>query len=145
VTDRAQLELGFAAPEAPRAGRLRHHHVRAHESVDEALAGEKRAARQEVAVLAWFQQQTACLPGFRATPSQVHSALGEGLRCPVQSIRRALTNLVTAEKLSHHPEDRRPGPWGAREGCWALAHPDATRHENATAETELAPSVKEPA
>ena len=59
------------------------------------------------------------------TPSEVHALAG--LRCPLTSIRRALTTLSTPREgrpdppLRHHPEDRRPGPLGARESCWSLA------------------------
>ena len=90
------------------------------ESPAEALTGDARALRQEDALLAWFR----LAPGKRFTPSEVHELAG--LRCPITSIRRALTNLSTPTPdrpeppLVHHPEDRRPGPYGARESTWSL-------------------------
>jgi hypothetical protein len=135
MTDRQQLELGFSAPEAPRAGRLRHHHVRSHETVDEAIAGEARAIRQEDVLVAWFEVQTYVLPSVRFTPSQVWKLLGEGLGWPLTSCRRACSNATRDGRLVHHPEDRRDGLYGAKEGTWSLA--DGTRNENATTELAL--------
>lgn len=84
------------------------------ESPSEALAGDERAVRQEEALLAWFRLE----PGRRFTPSEVHELAG--LRCPLTSIRRALTNLTDRCDLVHHREDRRVGPYGARESTWSL-------------------------
>ena len=117
-----QLALALA-PEAPRRRRsaaLRAFHPRL-ESPAEALAGEARAVRQEEKILGWFRLR----PGRRFTPSEVHALAG--LRCPPTSIRRALTTLSTPREgrpdppLQHHPEDRRMGPYGAKESCWSLA------------------------
>lgn len=115
-----QLALSFdvAPPRARRTAALRHFKPR-DESPDEALAGEARARGQEVAILWHFRTQ-----GRRLTPSDVHEAFP---RWPLQSVRRALTNLSTAREgqeqppLRKHPEDRRPGPRGARECTWGLA------------------------
>jgi hypothetical protein len=94
-------------------------------TVEEASAGDQKARNQETQILAWFKAQRR---GARFTPSQVHGVfVSQGW--PVTSVRRALTNLSTGEQgaplppLEHHPEDRRPGPLGARESTWSLRHP----------------------
>ena len=63
--------------------------------------------------------------GSRLTPSQVQAILaGDGHRLLLTSVRRSLTNLSTcgryAPPLEHHPTDRRPGPYGAKESTWGL-------------------------
>lgn len=131
-----QLELGFVAPEAPRTARLRHHHVRAHQPADEALAGEQRAIRQEEVLVAWFEVQSYVLHDVRFTPSQVWKMLGEGLGWPLTSTRRAMTNATNAGLLVHHQDDRREGLYGAREGTWSLAT-DGNRQENETPQLAL--------
>lgn len=112
-----QLGLGFDAPEAPRTAALRHHHVRAHETVEEAQAGEHRAQRQEDVVLEWFRAQPA---GSRHAPTDVWAALERRLRWPLTSARRAITNLTTAGLLVHHEADKRPGLYGSSQGTWSL-------------------------
>lgn len=116
---KAQLGLAFdvAPPKERRTAALSHFHAR-DEGPAEALEGERRAKGQEVAILWYFRTQ-----GRRLTPSEVHEAYPQW---PLQSIRRALTNLSTVRPdqltppLRKHPEDRRPGPRGARECAWGL-------------------------
>lgn len=113
-----QLGLGFDAPRQDRSAALRSFHVQGgHVTVQEALAGEKRAGKQERAVLAYFQ---AAPPGLRLTPSGLWSALGGTSFGPLTSVRRSLTNLTGRGLLVHHKSDRRPGLYGALEGCWSL-------------------------
>jgi hypothetical protein len=121
-----QLDLILEPPDPPRQERtqaLRSHHVRSHQTAEEALAGEARARAQEASILGYFQAfagTAACegaTPG-RWTPSEVHAVFPQW---PVTSIRRALTNLTSAGRLVHYPADRRPGPRGARESTWGLA------------------------
>lgn len=106
-------------PRQERTGALRSFHTRSQPvTVDEALAGEKKAERQEDLILEWFRYQP---PGARFTPSAVHDVfVARGW--PLTSVRRALTNLSggDAPALEHHPTDRRPGPFGAKESTWSL-------------------------
>jgi hypothetical protein len=119
MKDQLPLQLVPPPPSRRRKAALLAFHPRL-ESPAEALAGETRALRQEEALLAWFR----LAPGKRFTPSEVHRLAG--LACPLTSIRRALTNLSTPTQdrpeppLAHHREDRRPGPYGARESTWSL-------------------------
>jgi hypothetical protein len=124
-----QLALQLDDAPAPRPGRPRSHHVRSHQTVEEAAMGEERAQRQEAAVLNLMRafrnvaQATRAAPG-RWTPSEVAAMFPAW---PITSIRRALTNLSTARPgqpdppLVHYPADRRPGPHGAKESTWGLA------------------------
>lgn len=114
--DVGQIPIGFGAPEAPRAAALRRHHVRSHQTVEEAQAGELRAARQQDVILSWF----GWTGGDRWTPSEVHTAVSGG-EWPLTSTRRALTNLTKAGKLVHHPHERREGPFGVKESTWSAA------------------------
>lgn len=116
----SQLGLfDIQAPKAPRTAALRFFHAR-DESPSEALEGERRAKGQEAEVLALFRSLP---PGTRLTPSDLNAAFP---RWPLQSARRALTNLATprpyqgAPLLRKHPEERRLGPRGARECTWGL-------------------------
>ncbi len=85
----------------------------------EALAGERRAQRQDARILAWFRAH----PG-RWTPSEVHAAEDLlDLNCPLTSTRRAITNLTRAGQLRHYPTDRKPGPFGAKESTWSVSDP----------------------
>lgn len=115
-------QLGLALDPLPvsrRAAALGSFHPRC-ESPAEALAGERKAQRQETAILAWLRER----PGLRFTPSEVHAAFPQW---PLTSIRRALTNLADPTgrafpaPLTHWPGDRRVGPYGAKESCWSLA------------------------
>jgi hypothetical protein len=109
-------QLPLALEEQPKAARtaaLRHFHAR-DETPAEALAGEKRAAGQEGAILAWFEDLPA---GARKTPWEVAEALG---LC-INSVRRALSNMVDRGELVDHRGDRRPsGPYGQRSRTWSL-------------------------
>jgi hypothetical protein len=112
-----QLPLDLAAEMPPAPARTRRSfHVRSHVTAEEAQAGEARARTQEAVILGWFRLERA-----RLTPSEVHSICREW---PLTSIRRALTNLTTAGLLTHHPGDRRPGPFGAKESTWSIAEGD---------------------
>lgn len=88
---------------------------------DEALAGNRRAARQDARVLEAFRLYAT--HGQRLTPSQVHALLCDETGPPaplLTSIRRSLTNLTTRGLLEHHPRDRHLGPRGATESTWSL-------------------------
>lgn len=120
MTQQLALQLGDAPAPQPRP-RPRHH-VRSHQTVEEAALGEERAEKQETAILNWFvafRNVTAgagAIPG-RHTPSEVAAMFPAW---PVTSVRRALTNLTARGKLVHYPADRRPGPYGANESTWGL-------------------------
>jgi hypothetical protein len=122
-----QLELELSDPPRPprrrRAAALESFHVQSHMPVDEVLAGEREAARQEAAILGYFEtfRRTTLVAGGvpgRFTPSEVAGMFPDW---PITSIRRAMTNLTTRGKLVHHRKDRRPGPHGAKESTWSLA------------------------
>jgi Fe2+ or Zn2+ uptake regulation protein len=88
-------------------------------SLQEALAGEKRARGQEALVLALFQ----ALDGEHLTPSEVCNKINQGRIKPILlwSVRRAITNLTTRGLLVHHKHDRRPGPYTSLQSTWGLA------------------------
>jgi hypothetical protein len=109
------LDLDPDPPRRSRAGVLRSHHVRSHQTVEEALAGESRARGQEECILAWIRDHGGA--GRRFTPREVYAAF-PGLE--LTSVRRAMTNLTTAGRLIHYDEDRRPGPKGAPESTWGI-------------------------
>lgn len=117
---REQLGLQLEpAPTVPRAAALRSFHAKhLHVSVPEALAGERRAAKQNEAILRWFQLRRLSRDRPRWTPSEVHAVFSSW---PITSVRRALTTLTTRGLLIHYRADRRPGPRGARESTWGLA------------------------
>lgn len=114
----AQLTLVLDAPppRKPRAAALRHHHVRSHQPVEEALEGEARAQQQDARVLEifWRAQRR------RLTPSEVWGLL-DGQVPLLTSVRRSITNLTARGLLVHYRADRRMGPRGARESAWGLA------------------------
>lgn len=128
-------QLGLALDDPPKRWResvLVSFHTRKQPmSAAEALAGEKKAGRQERVILSWFRLH----PGQRYTPSEIRDALflfgrdenGRGYDWPITSIRRALSNMANPKRwalgpppLAHHPQDRRPGPLGAKESTWSL-------------------------
>lgn len=120
MTDQLRLRLDADPPKAERASGLRSYHVRSHQTADEAVAGEKRAGRQDQRILEVFRSYAH---GRRLTPSQVHGLLCDETGPPaplLTSIRRALTNLTASGKLVHYPADRREGPHGAKESTWGL-------------------------
>lgn len=114
-------QLALALTDPPRRARtaaLRSAHFRSSVPVEEALATEARAGRQDRRVLAVFRS------GDRLTPSQVHGLLCDETGPPaplLTSIRRSLTNLSKRGLLAHYPGDRRPGPRGSSESVWSLA------------------------
>lgn len=108
-----QLGLDFTAPQQRRTAALESFHVQSHVTVPEALAGEKKAKRQEDAILDYFRLR----PVQRFTPSEVAAQFPQW---PLTSVRRAMTNLSKAGALVHYPADRRPGPYGAAESSWGL-------------------------
>lgn len=119
MTSQLPLDLtGGPAPKEPKPPRS--FHVRSHTTVDEAEAGEARAQTQEAAILQWFRLQDVAVPGVRFRPSQVHDVFDQW---PITSIRRALSNLTSANpsKLTHWPGDRGEGPLGAKESTWSLS------------------------
>ncbi len=55
------------------------------------------------------------------SPSEVHSIYQAWFnRCPLTSIRRAITTLTDSGQLTH-TGTLRPGPFGAKEGVWRVA------------------------
>ena len=55
------------------------------------------------------------------SPSEVHSIYQAWFpRCPLTSIRRAITCL-TIQGFLTHTGTLRPGPFGAKEGVWELS------------------------
>jgi hypothetical protein len=114
------LELA-PAPKAERTGALRAYFPTNPVSVQEALGSEKRARRQDDAVLALFRAYGSAR---RFTPSQVHDMLchEEGRDKPLlTSIRRSLSTLTSRGLLKHYKSDLVDGPRGARESRWGLA------------------------
>ena len=111
----SQLPLFDPCGTAKERPHTRHFHVRSHTPVHEVRAGERKAERQEFAILRWFRAQDR---GHRATPSEVHAAFPDW---ELTSCRRALTVLTNELLLVHWPGDRRQGPRGARESVWSLA------------------------
>lgn len=121
-----QLALGLDAPSKPREAQLRHYHVRSHQTVEEANAGEAKAQAQDAMVLQAFDH------GKRLTPTDVLLWLNSfNLRSAplLTSIRRSLTK---AGVLVHHKGDRRDGPRGARESTWSLAPSAPTADSTST-------------
>jgi hypothetical protein len=117
LSQQLPLALEDVAP-TPRRRQRRAFHVRSHQTVEEALAGEQRAGRQDRRVLEVFRD---C--GRRLTPSQVHGLLCDECGPPaplLTSIRRSLTNLTSCGLLIHYPADRRLGPHGVKESTWGL-------------------------
>jgi len=92
-------------------------HVRSHFTVEEVVAGEKKARRQEDNILEWFREN----PTIHATPTELFDLLPSHRRPLLTSLRRALTNLTTAGFLRHYPAERRDGKYGVKESCWGLA------------------------
>jgi hypothetical protein len=76
--------------------------------------GRAAAARQEDVVLAFFRVR----PDQGFTPPEVLA--GTGLKCPLTSIRRALTGLTRSGLLRKHVDDQRPGPFGMKNCTWSL-------------------------
>ena len=110
------LVLGTDPPRRARAAALRSAHFQSHVPVDEALAIEERASKQDAAILEWFRLRDLCADR-RWTPSEVHA---EFPQWPLTSIRRSLTTMASRGLLVHHPTDRRPGPFGVKESTWSL-------------------------
>ncbi len=55
------------------------------------------------------------------SPSEVHSIYQAWFnRCPLTSMRRAITTLTDSGQLTH-TGTLRPGPFGAKEGVWRVA------------------------
>jgi hypothetical protein len=92
----------------------RAYHVRAHQTVGETQAGERRAATQDQIILDYFRNNR----DVRVTPWQLVGALGGKML--LTSIRRSLTNLTQKGLLRRHDEDRRPGEAGALNATWSL-------------------------
>lgn len=111
------LVLSGDPPRRARTAALRSAHFRSHVPVDEALAIEERASKQDAAILDWFRVRDLCADR-RWTPSEVHAEFPQYL---LTSVRRSLTTMTVRGLLIHHPTDRRPGPHGAKESTWSLA------------------------
>lgn len=117
-----QLQLGLDdQPRARRQAEPESFHIRSAVTPAEALEGDARAHGQDERVLRVFRESPR---SARYTPSEVHAALVLEMAAAaplLTSVRRSLTNLTNRGELVHHPEDRRPGPRGARESTWGLA------------------------
>ena len=120
-----QLDLVLEPPDPPRQERtaaLRAHHVRGHQTADEALAGEDQARRQEEAIMGFFQAfaSTAATAGAtpgRYTPSEVNAMFPQW---PITSIRARITTLQRHGRLLKFKTERRRGPHGRQEWTWGL-------------------------
>jgi hypothetical protein len=75
---------------------------------------EVNAKTQQELILEFF----ARVPGMQYSPSQVQQRLG--LKCPLTSVRRAITNLTTDGKL-RKTSKQIDGPYGHAEYTWTLA------------------------
>lgn len=114
-----QLSLGLTPARTPRALALRSYHPSSPKTtVEQALAGEKRAATQEQVILALFR----AYEGESFTPSEVANRVNRGRspEWPITSIRRSLTNLTERGALRRLPVQRM-GPLGSPEHAWSLA------------------------
>lgn len=104
-------------PTKPRTADLRHAHFQSHVGVEEAIAINAKAARQDEAILDFFRVRDLCADR-RWTPSEVHAEFPQFL---LTSVRRSLSTMAARGLLVHHPSDRRMGPYGCGESCWSLA------------------------
>jgi len=73
----------------------------------------ENAKTQEETILRFFQKN----PARSFTPYEVHRALG--LRAPITSVRRAMTNLADKGFLDRTKETR-PGEYDRSNYCWRL-------------------------
>lgn len=73
-----------------------------------------KAAEQDARILAIMQDIGV------ASPSQVHKAMNT--TAPLTSVRRAMTNLTNAGKLTKM-EHKIVGPFGRREHTWKIVTP----------------------
>lgn len=78
---------------------------------------ERKAETQEEIILAWFESR----PRAYYTPSFVWRQVLPNR--PIQSVRRAITNLTDAGKLVK-TDLKDTGLWGRPEYCWRLAEID---------------------
>lgn len=112
-----QLALALLRPpRRARRGALRALHLRGgvHVPVAEALERDQKAVHQEALILELFRTMAPS----RLTPSEAGRAFP---MWPLTSIRRAISDLTSRGALEHHPRERRPGPFGAKESVWSLA------------------------
>lgn len=125
---RRQLDLEIPPPPTKERGSaLKSFHTRRQPMrVQEALAGEKAARRQDAMVLHVLERARHPM-----TPSEVHAVLvaDVGRRAPLlTSVRRSLTTMSMEDPerwpsgapLRHNPKDRRPGLYGRTESTWEL-------------------------
>lgn len=95
------------------------------ESGEELTRSRKAASTQQDLILAHFKQTEEQL-----SPSMILSALD--LRCPITSVRRAMTNLTTSGELIKTPLLVR-GLYGKQEHLWSLpAELEAASHQAKT-------------
>jgi len=86
-----------------------------HESPTELRRSRENANIQERQVLALFRANPTAL----FTPFQVHARVF-GPNVPIQSTRRAITNLTDQGHLEK-TDEKRLGEWGKVNYCWRLA------------------------
>lgn len=127
MKEQLALVLGSDPPRRARTAVLRSAFFRSSVPVEDALARDAIAGRQEGDVLAVFRSAADDadeddFDAARLTPSQVLACLQrDGGRAPLlTSVRRAISNLTARKRLVHHETDRRPGPFGAKESTWSL-------------------------
>lgn len=76
-----------------------------------------QARRQEDAIAAIFRR----FPHLALAPSQVHALTSRaGMKWPICSIRRAITDLTDERHILTKTDSLRPGPFGKPEHCWML-------------------------
>ena len=76
----------------------------------------QKAGAQEEVILAFFKAKK--IEKFAWSPSEVWEACFFG-RCPLTSVRRAMTNLTNQGKLERMDEQKK-GPYGRPEHYWRL-------------------------
>lgn len=82
----------------------------------ELMEAVNAAKSQDDKILIYFKNHR----GRMFSPSQIHRALFDPTKTPIQSIRRSMTNLTTNGYLEK-TEHKRVGNYGSKEYCWRLA------------------------
>ena len=80
---------------------------------------EKQVKSQEELILAYFSNN----PALELTPFEVQERLGF-TATPITSIRRAMSNLATQDKLEK-TDKQKEGQHGKMNYCWRLKIPEA--------------------
>lgn len=89
-------------------------HVNSPMESKEVVKGTKVAKGQERVIMRFFKKH----PDSRFTPPEVQEATG--LKCPLTSVRRAITTLTRKGKLKKCVLKRRKGKFGLKNCTWRL-------------------------